>query len=60
MNIWDVLAKDTNCSRDKCKAVCYGLLYGEIVKVCINMSVDIEEVVSIRVAFDDYIRGKLK
>lgn len=55
----DYVAKETGLDRAKCKAVIYGLLYGHIGKTCINMKATLDEVVAIRVAFDNFIEGRI-
>jgi len=57
--LYDYVAEDTGLDRAKCKAVIYGLLYGYIGKTCINCKATLDEVVAIRVAFDDFIEGRV-
>lgn len=57
--LYDYVAEDTGLDRAKCKAVIYGLLYGHIGKTCINTKATLDEVVAIRVAFDDFIEGRV-
>lgn len=57
--LYDYVSENTGFDRTKCKVVIYGLLYGHIAKACINTKATLDEVVAIRVAFDDFIEGKV-
>lgn len=58
-NTWSALAKETGLDRDKCKIVLFGLLYGGIIPACKAAKATVEDVVQIRVAFDDLIEGRI-
>jgi len=59
-DLWEALAKETGLDRSKCKVILYGLLYGRIVPACKAAKASVDDVVQIRVAFDDFIEGRLK
>jgi hypothetical protein len=55
-NLWDFIVEKTGFDRHVCKEVVFGLLYnGMIIDVCRKNTLMIEDVIDIRMAFDEYM-----
>jgi hypothetical protein len=55
-NLWDFIQEKTKFDRGVCKEVVFALLYnGMIIDVCQKNILMIEDVIEIRMAFDDYM-----
>jgi hypothetical protein len=57
--LWDRLVEETGLERHIVQCVVKSLLYGGIVRVCVNQGITIEEAVAVRCAFDDFVEGRL-
>ena len=57
--LWDYIVKDTGLERHIVQCVVKAMLYGCIVKICVNQGITIEEAVAIRTAFDDFVEGRV-
>ena len=53
--LWDFISNDTEIDRDICKTVIYMMLFGlGLVKYAIKRGLDVDDIVRIRMAFDQY------
>ena len=54
-DLWTFISNDTEIDRDICKAVIYQILFGlHVVKYAIKRGLSVDDVVAIRLAFDQY------
>ena len=55
IDLWDFISNDTEIDRHICKTVIYHMLFGANLIVCaIQHGLRVDEIVSIRMAFDQY------
>lgn len=54
-DLWDFISNDTGIDRDVCKTVILQMIYGAlIIKTAITCGLRVDEMIDIRMAFDQY------
>lgn len=55
----DYVANKTGLDRAACKSLIYAMIYGgPVIGVCKYNKLDLDSIIAIRMAFDDFIEGK--